>query len=183
MDLGRSPARVLMRQAPDQYTNLFANLRSAAARPRAPPPVKPETSAVPADDGRGFDDDEDVSPTGPTMAQGIPKESVQPVQGWTRPLAFEHRDLLSEGQDFESRITPTAKENPERRKECEDRVDHELTLLTWRNVGFSQAGDRESQVLALQLDAVLSTDRGAVPLGRIRILSTNPAATTRRWQV
>src|SRR5215472_16140798 len=93
------------------------------------------------------------------MAQGIPKESVEPVQGWTRPFAFEHRDLLSEGQDFESRITPTAKENPERRKECEDRVDHELTLLTWRNVGFSLAGDRESQVLALQLDAVLSTDR------------------------
>src|SRR5215469_5596000 len=54
------------------------------------------------------------------MAQGIPKESVQPVQGWTRPFAFEHRDLLSEGQDFESCITPTAKENPERRKECED---------------------------------------------------------------
>jgi len=135
-----------MRQAPDQYTNLFANLRSAAARPRAPPPVEPETSAVPADDGRGFDDDEDVSPARPTVAQGSPKESVQPVQDWTRPFAFEHRDLLSEGQDFESSITPTAKENSERRKECEGSVEHELTFLTWRNVGFSQTADKASQV-------------------------------------
>jgi hypothetical protein len=99
------------------------------------------------------------------MAQGIPKESVQPVQGWARPFAFEHGDLLSEGQDFESRITPTAKENSERRKECEDRVDHELTLLTWPNVGFSQQGTGRRKSLLLQLDAVLSTDRPYLYVG------------------
>ena len=93
---------------------------------------------MPADDGRGFDNDEDVGPARPTVAQGSPKDSVQPVQSWPRPFAFEHRDLLSEGQDFESSVTPTAKENSERRKECEDRVDHELNFLAWRNVGFSR---------------------------------------------
>jgi hypothetical protein len=68
---------------------------------------------VPADDGLRLHDEEHVSPAGP-KAQVGPKESFQPVNDWTRPLAFERRDLLSEAEDFESRITPTAKENSER---------------------------------------------------------------------
>ena len=107
MNLGRSPARVVLRQAPDEHTNLFTNLRSAAARPRAPTPVEPKTSAVPADDGRGFDDDEDVGPARPPTAQDRPKEPVQRIQDWPRPFAFEHGDLLSESQNFEGGITST----------------------------------------------------------------------------
>ena len=62
-----------------------------------------------------------------------PKESVQPVNDWTRPLALEHRDLLSEGEDFESSITPTAKET--RSAEMSARIES-----TWRNVGFRSVG-------------------------------------------
>ena len=93
------------------------------------------------------------------MAESGPEESIQGIEFWPWPSSFEHRDLLSEGQDFESSITPTAKENSERPKECEDRVDHELTLLAWRNAGFSQAGTGSRKSLVLQVDAVLSTDR------------------------
>jgi hypothetical protein len=54
---------------------------------------------------------------------------------------LKHRDLLSEGQDLKRGITPTAKENSECGKECEDRVDHELTLLTRRNVVVHGTGN------------------------------------------
>jgi hypothetical protein len=82
--------------------------------------------------------------------------------------------LLPEGQDLKSGITPTAKENPECGKavqplaidaaleailwrpvsicrqfqmlnECEDRVDHELTLLT-RNTWLFAGRETLSQV-------------------------------------
>jgi hypothetical protein len=42
------------------------------------------------------------------MAQSGPEESVQRVECWPRPFSFEHGDLLSEGQNFESGITSTA---------------------------------------------------------------------------
>jgi hypothetical protein len=69
---------------------------------------------VPADDGLRLHDDENVRPAGSKAAESSPEESVQPVKDWSRSFAFEHRNLLSEGEDFESRITPTVKENSER---------------------------------------------------------------------
>jgi hypothetical protein len=44
-------------------------------------------------------------------AEGRPEESVQRVQYWPRPFAFEHGDLLSEGEDFEGGIASTAEED------------------------------------------------------------------------
>src|SRR5262245_36311901 len=39
VDLGRSPSGVFLRQATNQHTNLFGDLRSAVAPPRTPTPV------------------------------------------------------------------------------------------------------------------------------------------------
>jgi hypothetical protein len=69
---------------------------------------------VPADYGLRLYDDENVRPARPKAAESGPEESAQLVNDGTRSFAFEHRDLLSEGEDFESRITPTAKENSKR---------------------------------------------------------------------
>jgi hypothetical protein len=104
VDLGRSPIRVFLRQATDQYANLFGDLRSAASAPRSPAPVQPETSAVPTDDSLGVHDDQNISPARPEVAEGSPKESVQPVQHGSRPLSFEHGDLLPEGKNFQGRV-------------------------------------------------------------------------------
>ena len=104
MDLGSYPIRVLLRQAPDQHTNLFGDLRSAASAPRSPTPVQPKTGAVPTDDSLRFHDEQDLSPTGPEVTEGGPEESVQPVQHRPRPLSLEHRDLLSEGQNLKGRV-------------------------------------------------------------------------------
>jgi hypothetical protein len=59
---------------------------------------------MPADDGLGLDDNEDVGPAGPAAAERRPEEPVQGVQCRLRPFSFEHGDLLSEGEDFESGV-------------------------------------------------------------------------------
>jgi hypothetical protein len=45
------------------------------------------------------------------VAEGGPEESVQGVQYWPRPFPFQDSDLLTEGEDFDGGIAPTAKEN------------------------------------------------------------------------
>ena len=113
VDLGGSPAQVLFRQASDQNTNLVVDLWSAAAWPGAPTPVETEAGAVPADDGLGLHDEEDVGSAGPTAAEDRPRESVQEVQYWSQPFASEHGDLLPKGEDFEGGNASTAGEDPD----------------------------------------------------------------------
>lgn len=106
-----APIRVLLCQASDQNTNLIANLRSAAAWPGSPTPIELEAGAVPTDHGLGLDDEQDVGPSGPAMAEGAPEEPVQGVQNWPRPFPFQHGHLLPEGEDLEGGIAPTAEED------------------------------------------------------------------------
>ena len=128
VDSGGSPIRALFRQASDQNTNLIGDLRSAAAGPGTPPPVETKTGAVPADDGLGLHDDEDVGPAGPEAAEGRPEESVPRIQYRPRPFALEHGDLLSEGEDFQGGIASTAEEDSDGGNECEDRSEQESPL-------------------------------------------------------
>jgi hypothetical protein len=79
VDFGGSPTRILRRQAPDQRPEFFSSLLPTSARSGTPTPVQPKTRAVPADDGLGLDDDQDVGPTGPEVAEGRPEEPVHGV--------------------------------------------------------------------------------------------------------
>ena len=79
-----------------------------------------ETGAVPTDDSLGFHDDQNIFPAGPEVAQGGPEESVQPVQRWSRPLAFEHGNLLSQGQNFQGRIASALAEDADHREHGQD---------------------------------------------------------------
>jgi hypothetical protein len=125
-----------LRQSSDQKANLNGDLRSSAAWPGSPAPIKTEAGAVPADHGVGFHQDQDIRPAGPTLAECRPEQSVPAVQFWSRPFPFQHCDLLSEGEDFEGSIASTAKEDSDRHKEREDDLEHESILLTRRNVAW-----------------------------------------------
>jgi hypothetical protein len=103
--------RVLLCQASDQHTNLIGDLRPTVAWPGFSPSVDTETGTVPAGNGLGLHDDKDVGPAGPNAAEGRPEEPVHRVQCWPRPFAFEDRDLLSEGEEFEGGIASTAEED------------------------------------------------------------------------
>ena len=64
------------------------------------------------------------------MVENRPEGSIQGVPRWPRPFAFEDGDLLPEGEDFEGSIASTAEEDAD----GEDEFEHELTVVTWRNV-------------------------------------------------
>jgi hypothetical protein len=66
---------------------------------------------VPADDGVGLHEDQDVGPAGPKLSQSGPEEPVQPIQTGTGPFPLENRDLLSEGENFEGGVAATAEEH------------------------------------------------------------------------
>ena len=110
VNLGRPPIRVLFRQAPNQNTNLVANLRPATARTGPLTPVQLKARPMPADDGLRLHDDEGLGPAGPNLPQGGPEQPVEGGQRWSQPFALEHSYLLSEGEDFESGVTATVKE-------------------------------------------------------------------------
>jgi hypothetical protein len=58
---------------------------------------------VPVGDRFGLYNDEHVAPAAPEVAERRPEQSVQGVQYWAWPLAFEYGNLLSKRQDFNSR--------------------------------------------------------------------------------
>jgi hypothetical protein len=83
--------------------------------------------------GLGFHDEENVLPPWPDVAKYGPEKPVQGVQLWARSFAFEHGDLLPEGQDLNCSVMPTAEEDAKRAQERKDGFDHEHTVVACRN--------------------------------------------------
>ena len=100
---------------------------------------------MPADDGRGPHDEEDIAPAWPEIAERSPEESIQRAQHWPWALAFENGHLLPKREDFQSRIAPTAEEDSDGSNEGEDEFEHELTLVTWRLRGLPSSGQAALQ--------------------------------------
>jgi hypothetical protein len=149
MDLGGTPVWVLFCQAPDQIADFIGDLRPPAARAGPPAQVQPKSRAMPADDGLWLDDGEDIGPARPSAAQRGPEEPVEKVQHRPRSLAFEHCDLLSEGEHFEGGVAASAEEHAD----CsQDRKDESSTNspfyhgLTY-SIGAGRAGRSPSRVV------------------------------------
>ncbi|HEY6306450.1 MAG TPA: hypothetical protein VI488_08360, partial [Candidatus Angelobacter sp.] len=103
--------------------------RSTAARSRSPAPVEAKAGAVPSDDRFWFDNQEDIGPTGPQAAQRGPEQPVAGVQGWSRPPAFEHGDLLAESEDLQGGFRSCPEGGAECNEESEKEREHQLTVL------------------------------------------------------
>ena len=112
VDLGRTPAGILPRQAADQRTDLSGRFRSAAARSGSPPPEEPKPRSMPADYSISYHHDEDVGPTQPNTAQADPEQPVQAMQPRSRPFPFEDGELVPRGEDLQSSVPPTTKKDP-----------------------------------------------------------------------
>ena len=81
-----------------------------------------------------FHNHQALGPPGPDSSECRPEQPVRGVQFRTRSFASEDRDLLSQGEDFESGISSTMEEDTNCSKESKDEFEHELTPVTWRNV-------------------------------------------------
>ena len=69
-----------------------------------PSPELLESLSVPRDDCLGFDDNERVGPFGPTLLERDPKGPIGVVELGTFDRTFEHGELLTQSQVFESEL-------------------------------------------------------------------------------
>ena len=92
---------------------------------------------MPAYDGLRFHNYQDLGPPGPDAAQGSPEQPVQLIQPRTRPFPLEHGDLLPQGEDLQSSVMPTAEEDSNSGQKSKGEFEHELTVVTWRNVALA----------------------------------------------
>src|SRR5215813_15455094 len=87
---------------------------------------------------------------------------------WPRPFAFEHSNLLPEGEDFQSRVASAAEEDADHSEDGEDEFCHEITLVTWRNGVPSSQPEESRKSLTAMHHELLSTDSGSSFEGRHR---------------
>ena len=130
VSFGGAPGGILFGQTSDPIPPLLGDPRPPAARTRPPAPVKAKAGAVPCADGFWFDNQKDIGPAGPKLAEGGPEEPVTDVQVWPRALAFENGELLTEGQDFQGGIGSCPEGGAECNEEGEEELDHDPTVLT-----------------------------------------------------
>jgi hypothetical protein len=72
------------------------------------------------------------------MPQHGPEEAVEAVQRRSRPLTFEHGDLLPQREDFKRGIHATAEESADGSQECGDQIEHESTVVTSHNTSTAR---------------------------------------------
>ena len=126
MDLGRAPGGILLGHAFDGFENVrgqFAAAETRGTRPESP--VQPKSSAVPADHSLGFDQDERVAPTIPECVQRHPEQAVATSKMGPRMLAFEHRELLTQGENLQAEIVAGTEEGAQIRQNCEGELGHD----------------------------------------------------------
>ena len=58
--------------------------------------------------------------------RGRPERLVQGVQLWARPSPLEHGVLLSEGEDLNRSVMPTAEEDSDSGQESNYEFEHEV---------------------------------------------------------
>jgi hypothetical protein len=141
MDFGSAPVGILFGHTGDQLLQFLGNSGATAACPGAPAPVETKAGAVPCDNSLRFDNQEDIGPARPKTAERGPEQPVTGDQGWPRSLAFEDGNLLAESQDFQGSIGSGPEESAHGGQEGEKELEHELTVVTWRNAMWISALD------------------------------------------
>ena len=91
----------------DQAAHRWINAWSSSFGPALPAPVRPKPSAVPADDGSRFDENEGPAPTRPRPPEPDPEDSIAVLQAHRPLLSLQDHQLLSERQVLERQIPPT----------------------------------------------------------------------------
>jgi hypothetical protein len=91
---------------------------------------------MPADDGLGLDDNQNVVPAWPEAAKHSSEQAVGRVQHRPGMFLLEHGDLLPQGKDLEGSICTTAEEDADHGEEGENEFCREFTVLTrtWRRL-------------------------------------------------
>ena len=128
VDPRRSPAGVLCRHPADESPDLVARLGPTAAAPRKPAPIQAKSRAMPSDHRLRLDDYQNIRPSRPQAPKGGPEKAVEAIQWRPRAFAFQHSDLLPQGEDLKRSSEAASEENTEGRENGRDQIEHESTL-------------------------------------------------------
>ena len=72
---------------------------------------------MPADDGRGPDDEEAVAPAAPEASEEHPVDSIPQTDAGVWDVALEHRDLLAKGEVLQGQRGARQQNRPEQGQE------------------------------------------------------------------
>jgi len=64
---------------------------------------------MPAHDGLGLDQNERIAPSRPEPAQRAPKHAIKVIETRPRMFAFEHGNLLAQGEYLQTEVMTCAK--------------------------------------------------------------------------
>jgi hypothetical protein len=98
---GRTPGGIFNDHLKDRVTNFFGNSLPAAhwvSGLAQHGPVQSESSAVPADNCLGHDEEQRLFPLKPELASEDPKELVEHTELWFGMSALECRQLLPQSK-------------------------------------------------------------------------------------
>ncbi len=98
---------VVVGHCPDELLDLEREGRAPyPCWPGLPSPEVAKSLAVPANDGGGFDDDQDVRPTLKTIPEDDSEGPVHVCRLRFRSLPLTHRQLLTQGEVVNREISP-----------------------------------------------------------------------------
>jgi len=121
VDTWCSPAGIFRLHPPNEKARLWTDL-GPARRPGLPTPEQTEASTVPGDHCFGFNQNEGIGPTGIPVTQCDPEEPVETIEPRARLLAFEHGQLLAQGNGLQRQPMTWQKECPKIRHHCNEPI-------------------------------------------------------------
>ena len=122
MDSRRAPSRVRLGHRVNQGADVGRHRRSSESAPTLPRPPQSEALSVPHNDGFRLHDGQRGSPSGPDARQHDPEPAIRLLEPDSpRSGAFEHRQLVPQGEDFEVECRARSREGWERQQE---RAEH-----------------------------------------------------------
>ena len=151
-----SPGWVVSNHPKDQLANLPRRRSSSNLPPDSGDqlPVHTKTSPVPAGDGFGRNDDEGFLPSRPDPPSNDPKELIEEAEARARMPPFQYRELLSEREILQNKISATAEKTNQAPSQRRSRLNMagSYTRSTIGSIGCKLLILRSARVLTRHTD-------------------------------
>src|SRR6266536_104106 len=149
-----APSRVEGPHPADELNQSRVLSRTPATASGLPSPERLESRSLPADERFGPEDDQGVSPIGPTSHEQQPEIPVRRAELGPARLPFEHHELMAQRQNFQGKILSRSEERKRLGQNDPENgqhgplsliANHRHTIISQRD-GFSATHSGQSQL-------------------------------------
>ena len=120
MNARSTPARIGEAHLPDEIANFGTEGWATLATPTLPTPIKPETLAVPGDDGFGLEDEQCRPPIIPQAGEPDPEDSIRTAE--TKLVAtartLQDQKLMAESKNLSLQNEARSKSCLQCKRQC-----------------------------------------------------------------